>query len=1198
MENFRPQLNPAKDEKQPNQAEQTESQAVESQESEINIEAKRKELYRAFQVALEAYNKEKEASGSESGQWGRTNDENLRNTSQAAADCLDILKRLIDTSENTKYLVIEKNSDGSFSIENSDIPIEVHMDGEKGIVNGFTIQGQKHEVNARNPKAQKNLNSSKLTVFRFIYSPEVTVKPPAEVIGEPARMVSNENNHLGEQGRSTADFVWDHMYKVDTMNPDIVDDPEVEEAHREVEPAKQEAEQVAKNVIRLVLNIYSIKSKIAVLQETLKVIEEQRERFVESVYKALQTKYNSDLQTLIAMLPDNIQGIRNLEFIDGKNLSDDDFAVNIQEEPQTVIRAILEKIDNLDSSRDKMNYFFIILKEIPDNAIKNLKAKIKEEVGKALQVEGLIDSRASQEEVINGELIEPDEGQEESVTEKSIKEDIIDGEVIEKSEIEDATLNAFADAQEAQIPPVEEWQEVLEESEEQLNSINDSLENSESLNTENPELNDKSIELDELRAQLALLQEDLSNTSQSDKEKTRKLEVDIKEIKEKIYKKRLEIEAIRNTKFITLQKQELLNLKQQIAKGVEAGDDISSLQKEYEKNFKETVNILGGLHLTSELENLFKEQLKDSYEIEMKVETSENKAVKAARKIRDVWKKIPWYAKVGAGVGLGALTLTGAPAAIITAGVGGAGLKAVRFASGFIGANDAMMKMADRGRVKRLKSNVEKILNDKKQRLDVESFGELMGEIHVVHALHGDKVISQEDYNALMENAAKRFAMVSENDVQVQDEETLDSFTAKVEERKSNTESKALEKSNGGINETEASKFVQLSSDYRKSAEENFRKSLGERRRAAVIAGGAAGLTLAFAGDALGAIGDAGEDLGEPVNDTIPQAYAESGIVKASLENSPDITAFTSGDTVSGEIMRIMRENGQYVDAQIAAQKSYEFLNSDIGKNQLYELVRSTTAGNQILQDMGYSSLESFKQAQLDYEQIMELSRYMSTGEIVGLENFTLNGIEAIDIAPNFDAPVLQLSGVEVSDWLITEITDYNSLKEIIEPDQVISTVKNLPTDLDTLPYNNLNQSIKLTDRSQSIISEVLGVSRDQIGYDLASQLTQDYFLSSDNTEGIQHLYDLVMDVPGSAISPAEASELNLLQDAFEQLGEDPTTQEMRDALKNTYGNTPPSRMNQINAALRQIGELTNSSVTLPGLRASIGKAIVTRMNN
>lgn len=236
--NFRPQLNPAEDEAQLKQTEQEESPAVESQESEINIEVKRQELYRDFQVALEAYNKEKEASGSESGQWGRTNDENLRNTSQAAAECLDILKKLIDTSENTKYLVIEKNSDGSFSIENSDIPIEVHMDGETGIVNGFTIQGQRHEVNAGTHKARKNLNTNQLTVFRFIYSPEVTVKPPAEVIGEPASMPSEQSNYLGENGKNTADFILGHIDTVNSRNPEIEDDLEVE-ANQDNEKVEQ-----------------------------------------------------------------------------------------------------------------------------------------------------------------------------------------------------------------------------------------------------------------------------------------------------------------------------------------------------------------------------------------------------------------------------------------------------------------------------------------------------------------------------------------------------------------------------------------------------------------------------------------------------------------------------------------------------------------------------------------------------------------------------------------------------------------------------------------------------------------------------------------------------------------------------------------------------------------------------------------------
>lgn len=955
---------------------------------------------------------------------------------------------------------------------------------------------------------------------------------------------------------------------------------EAEAAKQEAEsqklsPESQEAEKVANDAIRLVNNIYHITSEIAVLKETLEVIEAQRESFDKGVYDDLHEKYTSDLQRLVERLPVDIQGIRGLEFIDGENLSDDDFAVNIQQEPQTVIRAILEKIDNLDSSGDKVNDFRRE-KEVSDEGIENLKAQIQEEVGEALQVE-------SQEEVIDGELIESEEETQKVVQDEEIEEDIIDG---EWSPVADSTSEIESSDTETAIVLASQFEEVAD-------SIGANLGKEETLAHDSETGSKINQEISDIESDIQAQKEKLGKVDTSEKADVKQ---EIKDLESKLLEKKREKVRIENTEYINSKLLALDVIKTRLdsvrngepidESGTDLPSDLESLQALYQEEFTKTVNILAGLHMRDEIKNLYKAQfdhmIKD-YD-EAKAE-EESKVVTGFKAVAKKWKSIPAKYKIGLGLGLG-MASGGVGAAAVMAGGGLLGMKALTVSSTWVGMDSWTQQKLENGRINEVKAKIESL---KKDNSDARSVVELMALATTTRELTGKDVLSQEDLNTILELSAEKFSQKAESDVKIDDENRLAKLKEKIiNQEDAPTNSVSVE---GQHVYTEISAVT----DYKEEQQERLKKNKRAKFINKYVKSGGVALGMAFSGEILmggvnsaqamfdsaesgvenainsvpgvnlEGLSDASPNPGfteasdlppvgteESLRGYIPETPADqirypedlASVVEGSQNSAEtfntlkeqfpgDVRQFSPGDTVSGEIKDVLGSLGAPTDPNMLAQVSYGFLDTEVGRAQLYELAGQTPRGAELLSQYGYTDVASFIEADnLSYDQVMELAKNMETGELVGLETYAQNYIDGnpeliygADITQaEVSYPLEDNPGTSFN--ANHELTSIDLSKADISPDSIRAAGQTIGSnvDLDIRPG-----SLSAVENAKYIIGTCLEDTQlDKISTEYTWSILQEYTLSD---TGSQFIYEHVMDNP-------DAQYLNDIRAMFEKVAE------------------------------------------------------------
>jgi hypothetical protein len=1014
---------------------------------------------------------------------------------------------------------------------------------EKGYAVSIEVEGQAIRVNTvSKTKAGASQNRA---VYRFLLADS----PSGERVAKPIIPPSEHGNE--SEISSTAAFLEreaeneaDNL-RVIQANENPKDDPEAEERIENSETAEGE--------VKVIQKIRAVVRRLTWLQKLQEVdvssLNEVQQKQLEKDIKKYQKKLGESQAEL--------SGIIESSKLDG----------NVEEVIDTMMDVHYDRISG-QGEREKK-------REEKKEAYRQYKAEVEGDIekylAKLLQVaQSEPGANESSQEVIDEELIEPEDIRQEAVQNEGSKEEILDEEIIEDSEIDDETLNAFADAHENGIPPLEEWEEVLEEIADDTVKI---LGNEIILYNENEAI--QSIE-SELQQQKELLDTVESSEKVNIRKKIKELEKSLLEAKraevrkrnaEYIQKKQDHLQLIKNT--ITA----LENGEEVDFAGSELPQDLKELQSLYQKEFTNTVNILAGLHMVEEIKDLYKSEFVSALEDYENTEKQEDDPrAQGIKKLVQRWKKIPVGVKIGTGLGLGVIA-GGAGVAGLAAGGALLGMKAMGITSAWAGADAWTQKRLEKGRVKEVEEKIKK-LSSADTDITAEDMVELLAIAQTTKELTGQNVLPQDKLQDLLESAASRFAETAQVESRVDSEKQLEQFDKDLQ---SDTE---VARNGRALEDQQVFQAVEAISNYKQEQEEQLKRNKREKRINRYIKSGGVALGVAFSGEILrgsfegaqamfdsaesgiesatdsigdlnfeGAPNDGGgigfTDLGEPVNNTPPQAYAESGftgntaetpsvgevfnqdtyvsrsgdvqvgkiIDQLKYENPEDVTAFTSGDTVSGELKTLLENQlgAGNVDAQMVAEASYEFLTTLEGQLQLYELVHATDSGQEVLQRMGYTSLESFMEADLHLDQVMELSKHMSTGELVGLNTFIQDmdaeSIFGLSEVQEYSSPFEGVEGVILSDKGVIKSIDLKSAG--ITPDQISENIGKLGNSVEIVPSNSGPQ---ISDRFRFVISEALGVTWDKVDFNVASPVMQEYFFQSD--VGAEWVYDTVMENP------------------------------------------------------------------------------------
>lgn len=686
--------------------------------------------------------------------------------------------------------------------------------------------------------------------------------------------------------------------------------------------------------------------------------------------------------------------------------------------------------------------------------------------------------------------------------------------------------------------------------------------------------------------------------------------------------------------------------------------DLESLQVLYQKEFTKTVNILAGLHMREEMKNLYKSQfdhiIKEYDEAEA---AEESKVVTGFKALAKKWKSIPAHRKIVVGLGLGVVAGFGGGGAVIAgaAGFGLTAMKGMSVTSTWVGMDSWTQQRLEKGRIDEVKAKIQSL---KKDNSDARSVIELMALATTTRELTGKEVLSQDELNEILELSAKKFTQKAESDVKIDDEKGLAKLNEKINNQEDaptggvNIEGQHVYTEISAVADYKQEQQERLNKNKREKFINRYVKSggvaLGVAFSGEILRGSFEGAQAMFdsaengiesAVDSVpdlnfeGASSDGGDvgindfDRNVSTEATSPSFDAGAGgntpeavqvgevfggntyasrfgdievgrISEVLSERFPnDVISFDSGDTVSGELKTLLANHlGVEPDAYMLAEASYAFLTTHEGKLQLYELVSATETGQEALNHMGYTSLERFMDASPDFEEIMDLSEHMGTGELVGLNTFVedmeAESIFGINEVQDYTSPFDNVDGVKISDrGVITEI-DYQ--KAGITPEQISNKINNLGDNVEVVLSGS---SPQISDRFRFIMSEALDVPWVKVDYNVAAPVMQEYFFHSD--VGSKWVYDTVMRnaenpdlqvIKGYLESFAESQNMSL-----QDLGSEENKHLIKSALAGPNQGQYGTRLTAILAGVSRSVE-PGQSLQIPNLRSEITRILTNKV--